>query len=139
MLISSPNEGAVCHILRLFAELSATVTKALGSIKLLHLCQSLIMIVTLEELLDAWSLEFRLVLEHLLGVRILPLAVCILCVKVVFVFGWLERGLNAFLMQSIPIETCEPFVLLDNVRTLLAQTVSWFTLDEAINQVSCLR
>jgi len=48
-------------------------------------------IVALEQLLDAGSLELGLVLEHLLGVGIFPLTVSVLLVEVVFVF-WRYEG-----------------------------------------------
>ena len=52
---------------------------------------------------------------------------------------WWHKGCTyAFFTQCIPIEVCEPLVLLHYVRTFFAQPVRWLSLDQAIDQVCSL-
>lgn len=91
------------------------------------------MIVSLEEFLDAGAFELCLILKHLLGVSVFPLTVSVLRIEVIFVLGWLERRSHAFLAQCIPIEVCEPFMLLDDMWTFFSQSVGRLTLDEFVD------
>ena len=87
------------------------------------------MIVTLEQLLDAWSLKLSLMYLHLLSIGIFPLTIRIFGVKVIFFGRGHERGLHAFLDESRPVKVCEPIVLLEHVGTLFAETVCSLSLD----------
>lgn len=78
-----------CH-LRLLIETLRPVT-------LLDTCHCQIMIVTFEKLLNTGSLELGLMLEHLFRVGILPLAVSVLGIEVVFSGRWHKGSLHALL------------------------------------------
>ena len=97
------------------------------------------MVVPFEELLDARSLQLCLVLKHLFRVSVLPLAICVFLIEVVFMLRWHKGCTYALFTQCIPIEVCKPLVLLHNVRTLFAQPVCWLSLDQTIDQVCSLR
>ena len=131
LLICASDEGAMAHFLSLFE--AFVFTQALRTFELLSLSQCLIMVVTLEELLNARSLKFCLMLNHLLWVGILPLTVCVLSIEVVFIFGWPERSRNAFFYQGFPVKACKPLMFLDDMGTFLSQTISRLTLDETID------
>ena len=89
-----------CH-LRLLVE-------ALWPVALLDACHGQIMVVSLEKLLNAGPLELGLVLEHLLGVRVLPLAVRVLGIEVVFAGGRHKGCLHALLTETLPVEVGKP-------------------------------
>ena len=97
------------------------------------------MVVAFEELLDARSLQLCLVLQHLFRVRILPLTVRVFLIEVIFMLGWHKGRTYTLLAQRIPVEVREPLVLLHDVGTFFAQSVCRLSLDQAIDQVGCLR
>jgi len=137
LLFSSSNKRTVIHINRILASL-LVVAETLWTFEFLNLSERLVVIVTLEKLLDTRSLQLSLMLKHLLGVGILPLAIGILSIEVIFILRGLERRLYALFYQGFPVKVGKPFVLLDNMRTLLAKAVGWFALDELIDQISSL-
>ena len=84
LLVLSTDEGIdVSCVLLLGCHLRLLV-EALWPVALLDACHGQIMVVSLEKLLNAGPLELGLVLEHLLGVRVLPPAVRVLGIEVVF-------------------------------------------------------
>ena len=136
LLLSSSYKSTVIHFIAL--AFCCAVTQVVWSIALLHCGERLIMVVPFEELLDAWSLQLCLVLKHLFRVSVLPLAICVFLIEVVFMLWWHKGCTYAFFTQCIPIKVCEPLVLLHNVRTFFAQSVRWLSLDQAIDQVCSL-
>ena len=96
------------------------------------------MIVAVEQLLNARSFKFRLVLPHCFRVGVLPLTVSVLCVKVVLSTGWDERCGDLFIIESVPVETSEPLVVFEDLWTFFAESVTGLSLDEAIDEISCL-
>ena len=63
LLLGPAYESTVVHLSSLFRTL--LIFKTLRSFTLLHSGECLVVIVTLEELLNAWSLQLGLMLEHL--------------------------------------------------------------------------
>ena len=119
-----------CH-LRLLVE-------ALRPVALLDTCHSQIMVVSLEKFLNAGPLELGLVLEHLLGVRVLPLAVRVLGIEVVFGGGRHKGGLHALLTETFPVEVGEPRVFPQHVRTFLPEAVTRFSLDQSVDKIGSI-
>ena len=74
-------------------------------------------------------------LSHLFSVSILPFAVRVLCIKVVFFLGRDEWRRHTFLSQGLPVESLEPVVLFKDVWALLTETVTRLALDESIDEV----
>ena len=98
----------------------------------------MIVIVALEELLNARPLKFRFVLLHLLSVGILPLTVRVLRIEVILRRLWDEGSLQALLRERLPVKANEPVMLLEDVWTFLTQPVSWLALDQLIDKICCL-
>lgn len=96
------------------------------------------MIVAFKELLNAGSLQFCLLDHHLLRVGILPLAIGVLGVKVVFRERWHKWRLHLLLHEGLPVEVGEPLMRLQLTWTLLAESAARLALDQSINEVSSL-
>lgn len=114
------------------------VDEARWALLLLCLVHRLVMVVAVEQLLDAWPFEFRLVLLHRFGVGVLPLAVGVLCVEVVFSSGWNEGSWDLFIIESVPVEATEPLVVFEDLGTFFAESVTGLSLNKAVNEISCL-
>ena len=112
--------------------------QALRAVSFLPLRDSLIMVVAFEQLLNAGPLKLSLVLPHLLRIGILPLAVGILGIEVVLLRRWHEWRWHTLLSQGIPVKPLEPLVLLEDVRTFFAETVTGFALDEPVDDIGGL-
>jgi hypothetical protein len=100
--------------------------------------KGLIMVIAFEELLNARSLELRLMLHHLLRVSILPLAVSVLGIKVIFGLRGYERSGHTLLDEGLPVETGEPLVLFEDLGSLLSKAVTRLALDKPVNEVCSL-
>ena len=94
------------------------------------------MIITLKELLDARSLQFSLMLDHSLGIGILPVTVSVFGVEVILMPRWYEWRLHALLVQILPVEALEPAMLLEHLGAFLTETITWFSLQKLVNKVS---
>ena len=81
-LVLAPNEGVLSQRGWL-TDWFWLLMEALRQFSLLNLRKCLIMVVTLKQLLDAWSLKLGLVDFHLLRVGVFPLAVGVLSVEVI--------------------------------------------------------
>ena len=136
MLLLTSHEGTVRD--GRVVELLGLVVEALWALPLLDRLQSLIVVVTFEQFLNARSLQLGLVLDHLLRVGIFPLTVGVLGVEVVFCEGWHERCLHSLLHEGLPVEAGKPLVLLKDLRAFLTQAVRRFTLDKSVDEVGGL-
>jgi len=74
-------------------------------------------------------------LSHLFSVGILPFAISVLCVKIIFLSRRGEWRWHSFRHQGLPVESLEPIVLLEDVRALLSQTITRLALDKPIDEV----
>ena len=97
----------------------------LGTV-LTDLRNHLIMIISHEQLLHTRPLQKRLVLLHLFGIGVLPLAVGIFGVEVVF-FGWDEGSNEFFLEEFFPWKAFEPEVIFQILWSILTEPVGRFT------------
>ena len=112
--------------------------EVLWSFSFTHLCHCLVMIIAFKKLLDAWSLQFSDVLKHLFRVGVLPLTVCVLGVEVIFSPGRDKRCRHLLLIKSLPVEAQEPRMFLKNLWAFFSESISWFSLNEPVNEVSGL-
>ncbi len=94
------------------------------------------MVVTLKELLDARSLQFGLMLNHSLGIGILPVTVSVLRIEVILMPRWYEWCFHALLVQILPVEVCEPAMLFEHLGAFLTETITWFSLQKFVDEVS---
>lgn len=76
-------------------------------------------------------------MPHLLLIVVLPLAICVLRIKVILL-RWHERRLGLFAEQLLPFIVLEPNVILDLLWAIKAKSVDWLSLDKLIDEVSCL-
>jgi hypothetical protein len=60
---------------------------------------------------------------HLGTVGVFPILVCVNGVKIVFLGRWVERRLDLFVVQRLPVVPIEPAVLLDLVWAVVSQPV----------------
>ena len=77
-------------------------------------------------------------LLHLFWVLIFPFTICVFSIKVVFSQGWNEGSFYCLIVQGIPVETSEPLMIFDNLRSLFAKSVARFSLDQTIYEISSL-
>ena len=87
------------------------------------------MVVPLKQFLYAWSLELCLMSKHCLRIRIFPLTICVFGIKVIFLLRWDEGCWHSLFLKGLPVESLEPAMLLDHVRSIFAETIRWLTLD----------
>jgi hypothetical protein len=90
---------------------------------LLHLGDGLVVVVALEQLLDAWSFELSDGFLHRLGVGVLPFGVGVLGVEVVLAFGRDERSRLFLLIEFLPVIVFEPLMVLEVLRSVESQSV----------------
>jgi len=83
----------------------------------------LVVVVTVEGLLNIVLVQQVHVLLNLLTVVILPLTICVLCVEVINRRIDLERRLNSITKKVIPGEISEPGMVLDIFRTVKPETI----------------
>jgi hypothetical protein len=95
------------------------------------------MVVTIEQRLNTIPAQQHLVLPHLILTIVLPFAICILGIEVIF-FRRDERRLVLMSEQSVPVVVLKPDMFLDFLRTVEAQTVDGFALDQFVYKVGCL-
>jgi hypothetical protein len=105
---------------------------------LLHLGDGLVVIVALEQLLDARPFELSDGFLHRLSVGVLPFGVGVLGVEVVLAFGRDERSWLLLLIEFLPVIVFEPLMVLEVLRSIESQSVRWLALNELVNEVSRL-
>ena len=109
LLLLTTDKCTVCH--PCIITLLWFIVEALWAFFFLDSLHSIIIIIALEKLLNARSLKLVLILKHLLRVGILPFAVRVLGIKVVFLSRWGEWGSHTFLFKSVPVKAGEPCML----------------------------
>ena len=72
---------------------------------------------------------------HLLGVRVLPILVCVGVVEVVGLWLRNERRLYFFAIQLLPVDVAEPFVRFHVLGPETTQTVDWLSLYQFVYEV----
>ena len=77
-------------------------------------------------------------LEHLLRVRVFPLAIRVFGIEVVFGQRWHEGCFHALLTQTIPVKVVEPWMFPQNMRSLLPETVTRLPLDQSVDKISSI-
>ena len=135
LLLVTTNKGAVTNLSRLS---SGFIIKVLRSLSLLHLRQVFIVIVAFEKLLDAWSIELGLVLNHSLWIGIFPFTVCVFRIEIILVLGRDKRSLHALWYERFPVEIGEPLVVFEHVRAFFAKAISWLALNQFVDEVGSL-
>ena len=87
------------------------IVEALWALSFLDSFHSIIIIIALKKLLNARSLKLGLILEHLFRVGILPFAVRVFCIKIVFLGRRGEWRSHSFLFKRVPVKPVEPSML----------------------------
>lgn len=95
----------------------------------------LVVVVAIEQGLDGVAPQEEGVLAHLLFVVVLPVAVGVLGVEVVFLRGH-EGGLDPPVQQVVPLVVFKPDVALDFLGAVEAESVDGLALDELVDKVS---
>ena len=120
-------------------------TVLLGMMFLNHLrvlcaqgCQLIVVIVTVKEGLNAVPSQDNRILPHLLSTVILPFAVRILCIEIVF-FRWYKGRLDFFGKQLFPVVVFEPNMLFNFQRTIKTESVDWLSLYKLVDKIGCLK
>lgn len=96
------------------------------------------MIVSFKKLLNTWSLQFGLVCNHCFWIGIFPFTIGVFCIEVIFSKRRDERSFHSLFLESIPIETFEPVMLLDEVWAVFAESATWLSLNKFVDEVSSL-
>ena len=94
-----------------------------------RLCDLLIVVVTGKKSLNGGSLQRDLLFLHLGTVCVFPVLVCVNGVKIVFLGRWVERRLDLFVVQRLPVVPIEPAVLLDLIWAVVTQPIRWLPLN----------
>ena len=76
-------------------------------------------------------------MPHLLLIIVLPVAVRVLCIEVVLI-GWHEGRRDLPGVQLVPVVPLEPYVVLDLLRAIKAESVDRLPLDQLVDEVSRL-
>ena len=109
LLLLTTDKCTVGH--RCIIALVRFIVEALWTLSFLDSLHSIIIIVSLEKLLDARSFKLGLILKHLFRVGILPFTVRVLGIEVVFLGRWGEWCSHTFLSKSVPVKAGEPCML----------------------------
>ena len=96
------------------------------------------MIVPLEQLLNAGSFQFGLMVEHLFRVGIFPLGTGVFGVKIIFVLRRHKGWLHALFLECFPVKSGEPGVFLDHVGSFPAKTTRRLPLNKLVNEIGGL-
>ena len=97
-----------------------------------------IMVVAVKQCLHAVASQKETILSHLLLIVVLPVAVSILGIEVVFVRRQ-ERRRDAPMIEVIPVEALEPNVILDLLRAVEAKPINRLALYQLVNEVGGLK
>lgn len=107
-------------------------------VSLLHRRHIFVMIVPLEQLLNRGSLQFGLMVQHLLRICVFPLRTSVLRIEVVLVLRRHKRRLHSLFLQCFPVEASKPGVFLDHVGSFASEPTRRLPLYELVNEVGSL-
>ena len=77
-------------------------------------------------------------LEHLLRVGVLPLAIRVLGIEVVFGGGWHKGCLHALLTETLPVKVVEPGMFPQYMWSLFPKTVTRLPLNQSVDKISSI-
>ena len=86
------------------------------------------MVVSSEQLLNAWSFKLCNRLLHLLCIGVLPLRVSVLGIKIVLTLRRNKWRVRTFVKQLVPVIVLEPFMVLKVLGTVQPKSVGRFSL-----------
>lgn len=104
----------------------------------IYSCNVIIMIIAIEEGLHTVTTKEQRVLSHLLFIIVFPVAVSILCIKVILIRRD-EGRRNLLGKKLLPVKTFEPNMLLDFLRPVEPKAVDRLSLNEFVNKVSSFK